>query len=98
MASGVVNSTRTSACERVRDHAEVLGRKPGEKHETKTTTEFADGRSVVTKEESQRSVGLDGVTHKSGKETEVRSAEGRVIECNPAAERQLMLSRPPASP
>lgn len=58
-------------------HAEVLGRKPGEKHETKTTTEFADGRSVVTKEERQRSVGLDGVTQKSSKETEARSAEGR---------------------
>lgn len=57
-------------------HAEVLGRKPGEMHETTTTTAYADGRAVTSKEEKKRTVGLDGVTQTRSKETEVRSADG----------------------
>jgi hypothetical protein len=53
-------------------HEQDLSKKRGEKHETHTTTSYADGKSVVDKTESTRTWGLDGVTVGKGRETETR--------------------------
>ena len=51
-------------------HPDNLASKPGEKHETQTTTSYENGKASVEKTEKKRSYGLDGLTVSNSKETE----------------------------
>ena len=59
-------------------HQDKLDAKPGEKHETRTTTAYGKGKATVEKTEKKRTYGLDGLTVSNSKETET-SFEGNTI-------------------
>ena len=59
-------------------HQDNLGRKPGEKHETRTTTAYENGKATIEKTETKRTYGLDGLTVSNSKETET-AFEGNTV-------------------
>ena len=59
-------------------HQDNLGRKPGEKHETRTTTAYDNGKATIEKTEKKRTYGLDGLTVSNSKQTET-SFEGNTV-------------------
>jgi len=76
LARAKSKATLSSATE-IDTGAESLAKKlPGEFSETKTTSSFADGRAMTSKEEKKRSIGLDGVTQTTNKETTETTADG----------------------
>ena len=62
-----------SAQTEIDDHA--LTRGTGQRHQTATTTSFADGRGVATTHEEQRTLGLDGVARTNRRETAETTAD-----------------------
>ena len=58
------------------DLHELESKLPGEKHVTTTTTTFKDGKATIATNDSQRTIGLDGVTSTNTTQTETIGKKG----------------------